>query len=81
MQIKHLQTEEVDDESTHEKIMIVDDQSYNIMSLTLILGKHFNLSKAVYNHIACNGKEAVQLVKDDIKNTGRNNFKLIFMDC
>ena len=48
------------------KILIVDDGAFNIVSIQLMLSTSFGLDERIYDFIAKNGKEAVDLVKKDI---------------
>ena len=63
------------------KIMIVDDAVFNLITIKLMLEKTFKLNKSVFDHTANNGKEAVDRVRADIEKFGYNTYKLILMDC
>jgi two-component system sensor histidine kinase/response regulator len=57
-----------------DRILIVDDDEFNIFTVKGIIKKHFS----VIMDEAYNGEQAVQKVLQ----TGPNNYyKLIFMDC
>jgi len=60
---------EIDRPSKVEKVLIVDDDSFNILSLELMF-KTFNVQ---HDH-AYNGKEAIEKVK-------KNKYQMIMMDC
>ena len=51
------------------RILIVDDQIFNIQALESILVYKFNLSKNIIDH-ALNGEEALEIMKKDLSNYG-----------
>ena len=59
--------------------MIVDDNNFNIYSLSQLLEHFFNLK----SDFVFDGKEAVDIIKSrftDIKDCDCNHYKIIFMD-
>ena len=64
-----------------KRILVVDDQTYNIDALKSIL--HFKLKiDLTYVDRASNGLEALNMIKQDFKhNQGKCSFDVIFMDC
>ena len=65
------------------KILIVDDQEYNILSLKVIL-KSLQLDVALHVEYAMSGSEALKKVTNDVEVTNcyqRCSYNLIFMDC
>ena len=62
----------------------MDDQSFNIDALKIILQYCIGLNSTKYCHWALSGKQALQMVKDDLES--QNNavkesiYNLIFMD-
>ena len=73
--------DDVLDVKPFDKIMIVDDAPFNIMSIKMMLERQFKLDKSVFDHCATNGLEAVKLVMDDIQKYGKCCYTLILMDC
>ena len=64
-----------------KRILIVDDEPYNIMGLRVLLVQAANLHHLdSYIDQAYNGVEAVQKVKSAYKN-GNFSYGLVFMDC
>ena len=61
--------------------MIVDDQSFNIEALKIILKYNVGLDSKIYCESALSGQEAVKMVKRDFEENGRSKFSLILMDC
>ena len=71
---------------TVDRILIVDDQTFNIEALNIILKLVFHLDVDKICDKAFNGMEAIDRVMDDVKmnqSKGRNmsSYKVIFMDC
>ena len=66
-----------------KKILIVDDQSFNIEAVLIILKYSVGLDSQSICDKAFNGQEALQMVIDNVNlNQGRYcNYDLIFMDC
>ena len=64
------------------KILIVDDQSFNIEALKIILHYCIGLNTQLYCKAALSGHQALQMVKDDFENNTENEttFNLILMD-
>ena len=67
-------------------ILIVDDQSFNIEALMIILKYKIGLDSAFYCQSALSGMEAIEIIKKDIRkqslrNSKRSSFTLILMDC
>lgn len=66
-----------------KKILIVDDQEYNINAIMIILRFQCKISESIECDKALNGQDALEIIIKDIKN---NKFKccsydLILMDC
>ena len=63
---------------THNRILIVDDNSFNIVSLSMILSTNFGVDVDK----AFNGQDALEKVLQKNKNLCcKTNYKLILMDC
>jgi two-component system sensor histidine kinase/response regulator len=71
--------------SSDFRIMLVDDEPFNIKSMMVILKlslKSMGLDPSIIDDItdfAYNGQEAVQLVKTSIET--KKEYAIIFMDC
>jgi CheY-like chemotaxis protein len=70
----------------NKKILIVDDQSFNIDALMIILKYKIGLNSKFYCETALSGKQAIEIVTKDIqaqKNMGKSKskFHLILLDC
>jgi len=52
-------------ESGSKRILIVDDQIFNIQALESILESKFNISKKIIDH-AMNGEEALSIIEKDM---------------
>ena len=65
---------------TKKKILIVDDQSFNINAVTQILKSHFNVDPNIYCDVSYNGEDALNKVISQVELTGKNPYKLILMD-
>ena len=69
------------------KILIVDDQSFNIEALLIMLKHIFKIDTDAICRRAYNGIEACAAIVDDIDeniemgNPNHSSFALIFMDC
>ena len=50
-----------------KKVLIVDDQSFNIDALMIILNYSVGLNTKIYCEFALSGKQALQMVMDDLK--------------
>ena len=59
--------DDIEDEAIIPKIMIVDDQDYNINAITIILKYSVRLDPKVQVDKALNGHEALDLVVKDVK--------------
>jgi len=57
---------QVNDFDDKKKILIVDDQQYNIEALLIILGIHCNINTDKYCIQALSGEKATQLVENSI---------------
>ena len=65
-----------------KKILIVDDQSFNIDASLIILNHAVGINTEAECSIAYNGKEAVKMVQESYyANNCRNGYELILMDC
>jgi len=71
------------EEYSSKRILIVDDQTFNINALKIILENVFKLDTKSLCSIAKNGQEAVdQVIKSTEHFAGRKcGYALIFMDC
>ena len=78
---KDIVDDEISDYGCDAKILIVDDAVFNLQTIKMMLQRTFKLDQSVFNFCANNGQEALNFVEEDIKNFGRNRFKLILMDC
>ena len=56
--------------NTERKIMLVDDQQFNIDALESILKFKFKLNLERVCKVAMNGQLALDAVKESVKNTG-----------
>jgi CheY-like chemotaxis protein len=65
------------------KILIVDDESFNLKALRVIFRYIFELNEDSIVLSAKNGKEALEIVERDIKENKMHysSFGLILMDC
>ena len=68
-----------------QKILIVDDQSFNIEALMIILKYTIGLDSKSYCDTALSGAEALKMIKDDVDHQDPNNkvfskYSLILMD-
>ena len=69
--------------ANQHKILIVDDEQFNINALLIILQYKVGIDSYNMCDQAKSGEDAIKLIKEDLK---RNNFKkttynIIFMDC
>ena len=65
-----------------KKILIVDDQSFNIDALNIILKTVLKLNTAKLCSFALSGSEAIEKVKaSTLANGGECGFSLVLMDC
>ena len=71
-----------ENENPNKKILIVDDQEFNIKALIIILGISCRIDTDKYCVKATSGDQAIASVADNIKeNEGaRCDFELILMD-
>lgn len=67
--------------SWSKRLLLVDDEPFNLMSLKFLLQKQFDMDSDFESHIdfANNGLEAVTMVKDKLVNG--QQYGLILMDC
>ena len=67
----------------HAKILLVDDEDYNLTALKIILQYHIRLDVDKYCDEAVNGQEALTAVQNSVmKNDFRMcQYDLILMDC
>lgn len=68
------------------RILLVDDQGFNITALKIILKVQFKIDSDQKCDVAMNGEEAVKAVMDDFmknQSLGKNfsSYKIILMDC
>jgi CheY-like chemotaxis protein len=66
-----------------QKILIVDDEAYNINALIILLEIILKIDVASTCERALSGPEAIQKIKDDLRANGnqRCSYSLILMDC
>ena len=66
-----------------KKILIVDDQTYNIDALMIILGMVLKLNVDLMCEKAQSGEEAIEKVMANVlqNNSKRCDYCLILMDC
>lgn len=67
--------------SFDKRILIVDDQSFNIDALKIILKYSLGLDSSIYCETAFSGEQAFQMVKDDAESNSRSKYSLILLDC
>jgi len=71
----------------YKKILIVDDQVFNINALIIILEHTVKINCSDTCFKATSGKQALQIIKDNIEHNlkyekiNRCDYELIFMDC
>jgi CheY-like chemotaxis protein len=63
------------------KLMIVDDEEFNQKALKIILKYSIKLDPEVKIDVANNGKEAVDLILNDINENECLSYPVILMDC
>ena len=71
------------DPSKKRRVLIVDDEVFNIQAIKIILKYYIKLDPDLVCDSAKNGEEALEMVKRNVK---KNNFSdcdywLILMDC
>ena len=66
-----------------KKILIVDDEQYNIDAIEIILEHVCGIEVEFICTQAKNGKQALEIIKDDAMkyNHKKSSFNLILMDC
>ena len=66
-----------------DRILLVDDQSFNVDALEIILTHNVNIPAKDVCDRALSGKQAIQHVKDNVAKNGgsRCDYKLVLMDC
>lgn len=66
-------------------ILIVDDQSFNIDALKIILKYTLGLDSTKYCHSALSGQKALEMISQDVESRDpsqpKTMYALIFMDC
>ena len=64
-----------------QKILVVDDEPFNQMSLKFLITLAFQKEKEIHSNIdfASNGQEAVEMVECQLRKG--EEYGLIFMDC
>ena len=69
--------------SNNFKILIVDDQIFNINALTMIIKAKTLIDTDTVIRSAISGIDALQIIKDDVQeNQGKRcSYNLILMDC
>ena len=71
----------------YKKILIVDDQIFNINALMIILEHSVKINVTNICHKSTNGKEAIKMIEENIQfnkdkfQLKRCDYELIFMDC
>ena len=75
------------DSNLEKRILIVDDQSFNIEALKIILKYSVGLDSELFCDSSLSGHNALQIIKDDIElqklqnsNPLRCKYNIIFMD-
>ena len=73
-------------DNRRRKILIVDDQIFNIDALKIILKYINDIDTDRVCETAFNGTAAIALIKEDLQKnqamgTNKSSFDLIFMDC
>ena len=66
--------------NSNRRIMIVDDEAYNILAMKLIINNSQNNDLSGIIDIANNGLQALNLVKDAVISK-KHSYGLILMDC
>ena len=64
-----------------KNILIVDDQSFNIQALLIILKYNVGLDTDLYCKSALSGQQAIDILTHDLQINGRSKYTLILMDC
>jgi len=60
--------------------LIVDDQSFNIDALQIILKYSLGLDSQKYCETAYSGEQAIQMVREDLENNPTSKYTLILLD-
>ena len=63
------------------KLLIVDDEEFNQKALKIILKYSIKLDPQVKIDVANNGKEAVEMIVNDINKNECLSYPVILMDC
>ena len=68
---------------TVSKLLLVDDEDFNLKALKVMLEHHVQLCPFTPMEFATNGVEAMQKVMADVAANGNKStgFKVILMDC
>jgi CheY-like chemotaxis protein len=67
--------------ATKQKILLVDDQQFNIEAIEILMLYGFKLeTKDICDH-AFNGKQALESVKKNVEQNGFCEYNLILIDC
>eukprot|EP00356_Strombidium_inclinatum_P012531 CAMPEP_0170484356 /NCGR_PEP_ID=MMETSP0208-20121228/3840_1 /TAXON_ID=197538 /ORGANISM="Strombidium inclinatum, Strain S3" /LENGTH=106 /DNA_ID=CAMNT_0010757671 /DNA_START=2495 /DNA_END=2812 /DNA_ORIENTATION=+ len=79
-----IEIEESHEVSGEKRILIVDDQIFNIRALKIILEYKFGVKASACDH-AFNGREALEIIEKDVlkqREYGQEcTYPLILMDC
>ena len=70
--------------SKYKRILIVDDQSFNIDALKIIMKYKIGLETNIFCDSACDGFDAINKVINDVEenhNGEKSSYLLILMDC
>jgi len=59
----------------------VDDQSFNIQALEIILRYKIGLDTDRFCHSALSGQQALDMVREDFETNQMSRFSLILTDC
>jgi CheY-like chemotaxis protein len=64
-----------------QRILIVDDQQFNIEAIIIILKYGLGIDSEKYCDFCFNGKQALEKIKNNVKENGWCQYNLILMDC
>lgn len=62
------------------RVLIVDDQGFNIDATKIILRYTVGLDSKKYCESATSGNQALKMVKEDVEKNGQSKYNLILMD-
>jgi len=73
--------ESLDSPPRAQRVLIVDDQVFNIEAILAILEFKFKMQPQDFCDRALNGEEALTLFTDDFRRHGSSSYALVLMDC